>query len=170
MVKLHLDASESSAYAEMLSLNDTIFESIHTKPEKLIVAARVKTDREALQHSRILLPLAVFFFIALLSFAYNGSSLWTGKYIRTLIAFHIIVLGWLYILPQVIVNYRAKSGSLIPPAISIYYTYYSMLFAIAMYLLGSGGAFAPQKFDWAQHTATVVHVIQWINYHKYKQE
>ncbi|KAJ2803763.1 hypothetical protein H4R20_002768 [Coemansia guatemalensis] len=167
--ELHLDANEGSAATERWSENDTAFGNTRTKPRKLIVAARVKTDQAFLQHSRIMLPLTVAL-IALLSLVYSDGNPWSREYVRAFITFHIVILDWLCILPQAIVNYRAKSGSLIPPIISISYTCHSVLLAFAMHLLGSDGAFTPQRFDWACHAATAVYLIQWINYRKHKQE
>ncbi|KAJ2889858.1 hypothetical protein IWW38_004457 [Coemansia aciculifera] len=83
-----------------------------------------------------------------------------------LLTFYAFVVARFAWLPQIFVNYKAKSGSLVPVACAIYPLFYAVLSTIIYHLSGYDRYKWVTAYTFPTHVFAVGVLLQWVVYYK----
>ncbi|KAJ1725628.1 hypothetical protein LPJ61_005631, partial [Coemansia biformis] len=140
------------------------------EPAGPIDAARAKVDRAAWWWwTRVVAPLVLAVFVAVAPFLLRVKLL-SSESAWSLAAFYMRVLYALHIVPQVVLNARARSGALVPPIVLLSYTSLRVFYALSLYASGEYSVSHPLIEEGVGHAGTAIFVTQWIWYRKPKQD
>ncbi|KAJ2743445.1 hypothetical protein GGI20_003743 [Coemansia sp. BCRC 34301] len=132
---------------------------------KSIIATRRRVDEVAMRLIH-LLSLPVIAAVALYLFAFQQNRLWSAAFVGELLCKSTHVFYCVAWLPQIIINYNAKSGSLTPVTYNLISLSGPMLAAIFPYIMGVSEVRDKQVRGFPQELCHIVIVLQRIVYYQ----
>ncbi|KAJ1943421.1 hypothetical protein GGF37_002657 [Kickxella alabastrina] len=119
-VEITADADSRAAVDQQYAVSkyqDTVVVT-KAKQQRHIIELRKETDKATMYWMRAI-ALPVLIATSAYAFIENDKNVWELGYVLKVISSSIYVVVWFELLPQILVNYRVKSGSLMPAAITI---------------------------------------------------
>ncbi|KAJ2890748.1 hypothetical protein IWW38_003965 [Coemansia aciculifera] len=153
------DKDESDSIA---SDTTSTSQSAHTNP---IVATRRSVDEVAMYwlHLLCLLTFGTLLIYALLR---QVGFFLSFSPIRDLLAFYAPVVGGFAWLPQIFVNHKARSGSLVPVSCAIYPLVYAVLSTIIYQLSGYDKYELVTVYTFPTNVFAIIILLQWVVYYR----